>query len=98
MTSAAIHKHDTPEEKGGGGVNENSGEVAKSRSVLTKTRSDGGWTQLREVHGAYLVPLGLLFPRVGQRSRHGRHCFLSKRRPVVVGVRRSSGEMESTRL
>jgi hypothetical protein len=42
MTSAAIRRHDTSEEKGGDEVEESGEEGAESRSTRTETRSDGG--------------------------------------------------------
>ena len=45
VTLAAVHKHDTLDEKGGGDVEESNDEVAESRPVLAETRPDGCWTQ-----------------------------------------------------
>jgi hypothetical protein len=87
MISAAIRRHNTSEEKGGDKVEESGDEGAESRSLRR------GCDVMQRARGAYLVPLGLLFPRLWERTGHGRHYFLSKRRTLVVGARRRRGEM-----
>ena len=42
MTSAAIRRYDTSEEKGGDEMEESGDEGAESRRTRTETRSDGG--------------------------------------------------------
>lgn len=60
-------------------VEENSDKMSVSRWTVAETCPGGGGMQCREVRGAYLVPLGLLLPCLGQRTGHGRHWLLSKR-------------------
>ena len=92
MISAAIRRHDTSEEKGGDDAEGSDDEGVESRSTWMETRSDGDVMQ--RARDAYPVPLGLLFSRFWERTGHGRHYFLSKRRTLVVGARCRRGRCE----
>ena len=52
-------------------MEERGDEMLASLWAVTKTRSGGGGIQYGEVHGAHLVPLGLLLPRLRKRTGHG---------------------------